>query len=222
MGLAFSACISIYIAEILHRYKKAALFEGSMAIFAALLVASLTYYVSKNAKQFSSTIRNKIDTADSQDGLWRYIAMFGFTVLMVTREGAEIALLLNVISFKHPGDAQVMVTGGIIGTVGAATLGFLWIRFSHLINLGKFLKVTGVFLFLFTIHLFIYGVHELGEAKALPFVDNHYWAKAAGHIVNRGFFSWVISYGMILIPVWFLIQGFANSRKINASQAIQN
>ncbi len=215
-GLAFAVVGSFFIADIIHRYHKKALFEGVMAISAAVLVASLTYYVAKNARHFSSNIRSKIDMAHEKQGLWRYMAMFAFVVIMVAREGAEIALLLNVISFKYPDNAQPMIIGGIIGTVGAAALGFTWIRYSHLINLGKFMKVTAVFLFMFTIHLFLYGIHELGEAKVLPFVDNHYWAEVTEDIVKHGFFSWMMTYGMILIPVWFLIQGYINSRKIKA------
>lgn len=214
LGLAASGMISLFIAEIIRKQHKVALFEGVMAITAAVLVASLTFYVAKNARKFSSNIKEKIDLASTKTGFLKHAMMFGFVVIMVTREGAEVALLLSVISFKYPGDAQPMIIGGIIGTFGAAVLGFMWIRYSHLINLGKFLKVTSVFLFLFTIHLFLYGIHELGEAKVLPYVNNHYWAEATEDIVKHGFFSWIITYGMILIPAWFLVQGYLNSRKI--------
>ena len=215
-GLGFSAAISLFIAEIIRAQHKVALFEGMMAMFAAILVASLTYYVAKNAKKFGNNIKAGIDKADSKAGFWKHAAMFGFVTLMVTREGAEVALLLSVISFKYPDNAQPMIIGGIIGTLFAGGLGFMWLRYSHLVNLGKFLKVTAVFLFFFTIHLFLYGIHELGEAKVLPFVNNHYWAEATEDIVKRGFFSWIITYGMILIPVWFLIQGFITSKKLKA------
>jgi hypothetical protein len=109
-----------------------------------------------------------------------------------------------------------MIFGGIVGTAAAATLGFLWVKYSHLINLGRFLKVTSVFLMLFTIYLGLYGIHELAEAHVFPVVDNEALAKTAGHFIKKGFFGAIISYGMILIPAVFLVQGYMTSRKLKA------
>ena len=108
-----------------------------------------------------------------------------------------------------------MYIGAAIGVIGAATLGFLWIKYSHLINIGRFMKVTSVFLFFFTIHLFFYGIYEFAEAGVIPFLDNHEVEEFAEAIVKEGFFSALMAYGMILIPGYFLIQGYLNSRKIS-------
>lgn len=215
-GLGFSAVLSGVVSLFLEKHRHQELFEGSMAMVAAVLVASLTYYVAKNARHFKTNIQAKMDKAHEKQGLLRYAAVFGFVVLMVAREGVEVALLLNVISFKYE-NANPMYIGAAIGTVAAATLGFMWIKYSHLINIGKFMKVTSVFLIFFTAHLFLYGIHELGEAKALPFVNNHYWAEVTEDIVKKGFFSWIITYGMVFIPAWFLLQGFISSRRVKAS-----
>ena len=216
-GLLFASIMSFSVAEFIHKFKKASLFEGTTAMIAAVLVASLTYYVAKNARHFKSNIQSKMDKAHEKQGFLRYAAVFGFVVLMVAREGVEVALLINVISYKYIENANPMYIGAAIGTAAAATLGFMWIKYSHLINIGKFMKVTSVFLIFFTVHLFLYGIHELGEAKALPFVNNHYWAEVTEDIVKRGFFSWVITYGMVFIPAWFLLQGFISSRRVRAN-----
>jgi high-affinity iron transporter len=218
-GLGFAAVLSGVVAQFLGKHRNQELFEGTMAMVAAVLVASLTFYVAKNAKYFKSNIQAKMDKAHEKQGFWRYAAVFGFVVLMVAREGVEVALLLNVISFKYEMNANPMYIGAAIGTLAAGVLGFLWIRYSHLINIGKFMKVTSVFLVLFTVHLFLYGVHELGEAKVLPFVNNHYWAELTEDIVKKGFFSWVVTYGMVLIPAWFLFTAYLNSRKLAKQSA---
>ncbi len=215
-GLGFAAVLSGVVAQFLGKHRHQELFEGVMAMVAAILVASLTFYVAKNARHFKTNIQTKMDKAHEKEGFWRFAAVFGFVILMVAREGVEVALLLNVISFKYEMNANPMYIGAVIGTIAAAVLGFLWIRYSHLINIGKFMKVTSVFLVFFTVHLFLYGIHELGEAKALPFVNNHYWAELTEDIVKKGFFSWVITYGMVFIPAWFLATGYLNSRKLKA------
>jgi high-affinity iron transporter len=214
LGLVAAIGISYMLADFIEHQGRTHLFEGLMAIVAALLVASLTYYVAKNARHFSAHIKSRIDTAHGKAGMWKFIAMFLFTVLMVTREGFEIALLLSVIAMKNPNSTNQMIAGGIIGVGLAGLLGFLWMRYSHLINIGKFMKVTAIFLFLFTLHLFIYGIHELAEGSLLPLVNNHEFAEWTEEIAEEGFIVWAITYGMILIPVWFMIQGFIRHRKL--------
>lgn len=216
-GIGFAGFVSVGIAFAVRHYKKTALFEGTMAVIAAVLVASLTYYVAKNAKNFKNHLQTKVDHAHSQDGFTKHFLMFIFAAVMVTREAVEVTMLLIVISFKYQQDATPMMFGGIIGAIAAAMLGFLWVKYSHLINLRRFLQVTTVFLMLFTVYLGLYGIHELAEAKVFPVIDNHAWAKTTGHFIKKGFFGAIITYGMMVIPAIFLIQGYLNSRRLKAA-----
>jgi len=213
-GLIFSAVIGAILGDIMKQYSQIKVFEGVSAIVAAVLVASLTYYVAKNAKHFKSQVQSKIDKAHEKQGWWKHLAMFIFTVVMITREAVEVVILLSVISFKYQVSAEPMYIGAAIGTISAGFIGFLWMKYSHLINLAKFMRVTAVFLLLFTLHLFIYGVHELIEANL--FTLNHELTEFFEETAEEGFLVWAVTYGMILIPSWFLIQGFINSRKLKA------
>lgn len=213
-GIGFAVILSVILGLWLKKFSNISVFEGFMAITCAILVASLTYYVAKNAKNFSGQVRAKIDDAHSKNGIWKHLAMFTFVVLMVTRESVEVTLLLSVISYKYQLDANPMYIGAAIGVFGAGLLGFLWMKYSNLINLAKFMKVTAFFLFLFTIHLFFYGVHELAEVSVIPLINNHELAEFTEEVAEEGFFVWAITYGMIFITGWFIIQGFLNSRKL--------
>ena len=81
-----------------------------------------------------------------------YAGVFAFTVLMITREGMETALLISTIILDN--EAMSVLYGALAGVAAAAVLGYMWVKYSHLINLGLFMQVTSVFLLLFSVQLF--------------------------------------------------------------------
>jgi high-affinity iron transporter len=88
-----------------------------------------------------------------------------FTVLMITREGMETALLLIQVHDSN------MISGALLGLGAAGLLAWTWARFSHLINLKRFFQVTGIFLLLFMVQVAFYSFHEFAEAGVLPNSD---------------------------------------------------
>ncbi len=92
--------------------------------------------------------------------------MLGFTLLMITREGMETALLMNTLLFSV--QAPHIIGGAVGGTLVAAFIAWLWSRYGHRVNLSRFFQVTAVFLLVFVVQLFIYGFHELTEANIFP------------------------------------------------------
>ena len=100
--------------------------------------------------------------------------MFGFTLLMISREGMETALLMGTLL------AQVqtfsILAGAIAGTLSAAGVAWLWSRYGHRVNLGLFFQVTAIFLGVFVVQLVIYGFHELTEANLFPNSEALHWA----------------------------------------------
>jgi high-affinity iron transporter len=202
LGVVFSMVLSGLLGNFLSEYDNMPLLEGLLGITAAILVSSLTVYVMKNAKKFSSDIKNKINYADAKSPYLKHILLFLFVVLMVAREGIEIAVMMAVISYDE--NATNMYLGSIFGVLATSALGFLWFKYSHLINLGKFLKFTSYFLILLAGHFFLYGFHELTEASSVPFVDNNYW-----HILTEdyaeGSYSDIITYAIVAMPFLYLI-----------------
>lgn len=178
--------------------------EGSLAMIAGALVASLTYFVMKSAKSIRADIHQKIDRQASQSGVLAEIGIFFFTVLMISREGMETALMLGAMGSKESGG--MLIGWGLAGLALAGLIGFAWIKQSHRINLRLFMQVTGVFLIMFSLHLFLYGLHELSEMNLLPL---SYDANVSFHLATEPFepsepIGQAITYSLIVVPCAWL------------------
>lgn len=197
------------------------IWEGSLAIAAGVLVASFTLYVMKTAKTIRADIGNKIERHAEGDSALAEIGVFFFTILMVAREGMETALMLGAISAQnHP---VMMWTGAVLGFALVGAIGYLWKTQSEKINLRLFLQVTGIFLILFSCHLFAYGIHELSEMNALPLIGDD--ANVAIHIwsepMESDLISNLIMIAMLVIPCGWLGWSYAKTRIKNQSAAAQ-
>lgn len=176
--------------------------EGIMSLVAGFLVASMTLYVMKTATSLRSAISNQLERHAVKPTLGALIGIFGFTVLMIAREGIETAVMLGAISAGS--DASSLLIGAISGLVLAASAGVIWVKQSHKINLRLFLQATGVFLILFSIRLFVYGIHEVSEMDMIPYVDNgpiHIATEPFGH---DGLPAQILSYGLLAVPCLWL------------------
>jgi high-affinity iron transporter len=89
-------------------------------------------------------------------------AVFGFTVLMVTREGMETALMLIQVRTGR------FIIGSLLGIACAAAMSWAWAHYGHRINIRRFFQVTGMFLLLFALQIVFYSIHEFSEAGLLP------------------------------------------------------
>lgn len=217
IGVACATCISLLFADVIDGYGKSELMEGILSMIAGVLVLSLTFYVLKTAKFYRKEVQKIIDKAELKEGFWKYFSVGFFAFIMISREGFEVVLLLLSISYEA--DKASMYIGSILGAAGAGVLCYLWLKHSHLINLGSFLKATSLFLMLFAVHLFIYGFHELTEAYVLP-IDNDYW-----HVATEGFadpdslFSKITLYGISAIPFAYLAYYWAKARLVKGVAA---
>ena len=99
-------------------------------------------------------------------GVAAFAGVFAFTLLMITREGMETALLMNALLFQVR-SLQIIV-GAVAGMLVAAFVAWLWSKCGHRVNLSRFFQVTAIFLLVFVVQLVIYGFHELTEANLLP------------------------------------------------------
>ena len=137
-----------------------AFWEGIFSLVAAVFVGSLTLHMWRTARTIKKDLETRLEVASTkQDGAGAYWAVFLFTVLMISREGIETAMLLSSLMFQVA--TQPMFIGAVLGVVAAAFLAFLWTRFGYRVNLGKFFQVTAVFLFVFVIQLLIYSFHAV-------------------------------------------------------------
>jgi len=178
------------------------LWEGILALVTSVLVATFTVHVLRTAKHMKRELESRLENAAAASR-WAWWGVFGFTVLAITREGMEAALLLASTFVQN--DMRDFFTGALLGLLAAAAIAALWGRFGHRVNLPRFLQVTSIFLLLFVVQLMIYAFHELTEANALP-LDNGYWHIATEPYGPEGIYGHWLSYGLVAIPLtWLLV-----------------
>ena len=199
-GIGVSILVSIAAGVALARASNQALWEGILAIVAAALVASLTVHMWRAGKRMKKEIEGRLEASSSKTGVAAFAGVFGFTLLMITREGMETALLMNALIFQVQ-SAQI-ISGAAAGTVVAAFIAWLWSRYGHRVNLARFFQVTAVFLFVFVFQLLIYGFHELTEANILPLDPS--WHDATEPFGPDGIYGQYLTYLMVLLPLGWL------------------
>ena len=139
------------------------LWEGVLGLVAAALVASFVIHVWRTAPRLKRDMEQQLEAASTQTS--RALAMaavFGFTVLMVTREGMETALMLIQVRTGR------FIIGSLLGIACAAAMSWAWAHYGHRIDIRRFFQVTGLFLLLFAVQIVFYSIHEFSEAGLLP------------------------------------------------------
>lgn len=140
--------------------------EGILGLLAILMVASLVIHMWRTGSQLKGKMEERLTEVSSRTSrVMAFTGVFLFSVLMMTREGIETALMLLQVHQEQ------MVAGMLLGIAAAALLAWAWARFGHLINVKRFFQVTGVYLLLFMIQVGIYSFHELCEAGIFPNSD---------------------------------------------------
>jgi len=162
-GIAVSLVASFALGWWLRTFNNQPLLEGILGLVAALLVATFVIHVWRTAPRIKSNVESHIETqASSSSRLMAILGVFGFTVLMVTREGMETALMMIQVARRD------FILGSLAGIVAAALMSWAWAHYGHRINIRRFFQVTGLFLLLFTVQILFYSVHEFSEAGLLP------------------------------------------------------
>jgi len=211
-GIAFALLISATTGYHIAELAQDPVWEGSLSILSGLLVASFTIYIMRTAKNIRQNIGQSLEARAQKEGIWAVIGVFVFTVLMIAREGMETAMMLGTISVQN--EAFSMWMGAIAGILAIAAIGYMWSSQSHKINLRLFLQVTGIFLVLFSIDLFVYGMHELSEMEAIPFIGTD--ANIAFHIwsepIEEGIVSELVAFGLLAVPVGWLGLAFMKDK----------
>ena len=134
-------------------------------------------------------------------GAGAFLGVFMFTLLMITREGMETALLMGTLLFQV--QVTEIIAGAVAGTLCAAAMAWLWSRYGSRINLALFFQVTAVFLAVFVVQLLIYGFHELTEANLFPYSEPLHWATEPYGPDGR--YGQYLSYALVIVPAGWLI-----------------
>src|SRR5688572_7672453 len=104
-AIGVSVLVSIGAAMLFQRANNQALWEGVLALTAAVLVATLIVHMWRHAKRLKKEIETRLESSAAELGTKAFVGVFLFTVLMITREGMETALLMGtLISQKSPNE----------------------------------------------------------------------------------------------------------------------
>ena len=218
-GIGLSIVISMVAAWLFSKASNQALWEGILALVAAVLVATLIVHMWRHAKRMKREIEARLESSAVQLGMKAFLGVFLFTVLMITREGMETALLMGTLIFQN--SAADIIGGAAAGVVCAAFVAWLWSRYGHRVNLAVFFQVTAVFLAVFVVQLLIYGLHELTEANLFPGSEPLHWATEPYGPDGR--YGQFITYLLVLMPLgWLVFAALFGGRKSVPQQQTAN
>ncbi len=161
-GIAAAVIASAALGFVLTRISNQPLWEGILALVAAVLVTSFVIHIWRVAPRMKRDMETRLETQVAKSSGWAWAGVFGFTLLMVTREGMETALMLIQVRQGR------FWLGCALGLLAAAGMSWLWAHYGHRINVKRFFQVTGLFLLLFAVQILFYAVHEFSEAEILP------------------------------------------------------
>lgn len=213
-GIGVSVVLSIGAGLLLAQANNQALWEGILALTAAVLVASLTMHMWRAGKRLKKEIEGRLEASSVKVGRAAWLGVFAFTLLMITREGMETALLMNSLLFQV--QSMQIVAGAGAGTLAAALVAWLWSRYGYRVNLSRFFQVTALFLLIFVVQLLIYGFHELTEANVFP--NSQPWHEATEPFGPDGMYGQYLTYLLVALPLAWLAIASLLARSAHRSQ----
>ena len=210
-GTGIAVTLSIVLGVFLAEFAVLPIWEAVLAAVAAVLVISMVVYMLRHAKKMRGEIGGRIETAAQAPGAGPWIGVFLLVLLMITREGMEMAFITATLARQE--ESVHMFWGALIGIGLAGLLAWGWSRFGHRVNLGLFFQVTSIFLVLFALQLLVYSFHEATEANVLP-INNQYWHIATEPYGPKGEYGAMLSYALVLLPgLWIAWSMFGAKHK---------
>jgi high-affinity iron transporter len=200
-GIAASVLLSIGAGVVLAQAANQALWEGMLALVAAVLVATLIVHMWRVGRHMKREIEGKLEASSVKAGVAAFAGIFLFTLLMITREGMETALLMNALLFQIR--SIDIITGAVAGVLVAAAIASLWSRYGYRVNLTRFFQVTAIFLMVFVVQLVIYGFHELAEANIIP--GSQPFHDATERFGPDGIYGQWLTYLLVILPLGWLV-----------------
>jgi len=203
-GIVVSIATSALLGFMLLHSPNEAIWEGVFGLVAAVLIGWLVVHMWRAAPRLKRDMEAHLSRATvARTTPAAFVGVFLFTVLMVTREGMETALLL--IQIREP----EIIMGIVLGLVAAIAMAVAWVRVGHLINLKLFFQVTSVFLLLFVVQILIYSFHELTEAGIFPQSEvlHHFMEPFSPEGVFGKWFPFLM---IFVCAVWLLWAWIAN------------
>jgi high-affinity iron transporter len=182
--------------------------DGPLALVAAASVGWMTVHMWRTGRRMKGDIEGRLQASTARPGVAAFTGVFLFTLLMISREGVETALLLMQLR-----ETTYLVLGAVLGSLAAAGVAYLWSRYGHRINLALFFQATAIFLFVFVVQLVIKGAHEMSEQRYLPYSEFiHNSTEAWGPDSS---FGHVLTYLLVVLPIaWIAVKSIVSKSPI--------
>jgi high-affinity iron transporter len=212
-GVSVATCFAAGI--LFSRAANHSLWEGILALTAAALVGSFLVYMKRISAHLKKDIESRLETeARARTARRAYWGIFAFTLLMITREGMETALLIVTALFQLKSSS--VVAGLALGTLSAVAIAFLWTRLGRGIDVRALLNVSALFLAIFLVQLLLYGFHELAEARVFP--NSQALHDATEILGPDGKIGHLIAYLLAIVPTVWLLAAWARRRRARKAE----
>ena len=211
-AISLATCYGAFV--LFRRAANRSLWEGILALVAAVLVASLLVYMKRVSAHLKKDIEDRVEAravaGTAGQAFW---GVFGFTLLMITREGMETALLISTALFQMRSAAVSL--GLALGLAAAVVIGLAWTRLGRSVDLKALLNILAAFLSIFVVQLVLYGVHELSEARIQPASETIH--NATEILGPDGRIGHLLAYSLAVVPtVWLLALWWKRRRQSHA------
>src|ERR1043166_552424 len=208
-GVAVALALSLLGGYLLFHAANQEWLEGPLAMIAAVSVTWMMVHMWRAGRRMKGDIEGKLQTSSVRPGAAAFTGVMLFTVLMVSREGMETALLLMQLRQS----AMFLTAGAVTGIAGAAGVAWLWSRYGYRVNLGLFFQVTAIFLFVFVVQLVIQGAHEMSEQNYLPFsAVIHQRTESWG---PDSAFGHALTYLLVILPAaWLAVKSLTSRQPV--------
>jgi high-affinity iron transporter len=164
-GITVSLVTSPVGAWLYSRTDHQALWEGRLALTAAIVIAGLAAFMwCTRGRLTDPEMRGSSATSGGFVGLVFSLA----TALVVSREGMHTVLLISTFVFQIR--LPSLTLGVVSGLVLAGLIAWLWARYGHRLRLSVFVPVTVIVLALVMTQLVSDVFQNLGNASAPPAV----------------------------------------------------
>jgi high-affinity iron transporter len=210
-GCGAAALFSLLLGGWLAEYAVQPVWEGALALVAAGLIITMVVYMQRAARHLKAAIGESLEAAAHRPGTGAWAGVFLFVLLMITREGMEMALI--TVTIARQSGLSSLFLGAALGVLAAAALAWAWLRYGHRVNLALFFQATSLFLGIFAVQLVIYGLHELTESSLLPFIDNLYWHEATESLAEGEVAGWITAL-LVAAPIAWLLFAHLRGQKV--------
>jgi len=207
-GIAAAVLVSALGGYLLYHASNQEWLDGPLALIAAASVTWMVVHMWRTGRRMKGDIEERLQTSTGRPGAGAFTGVFLFTLLMISREGMETALLLMQLH-----TTVQLALGAALGVAGAAFIAWLWSRYGQRINLALFFQATAIFLFVFVVQLLIQGVHEMAEAHYLPYSEpihaaTESWGPDSG-------FGHLLTYLLVILPLaWVALKALFSKRPV--------